>query len=373
MRLFLLSLFILLTACSAPDLDPIQHVLRSSHPAMLNVLHDVDKYEIQIIYTRIDTLENGEITFEDHFFRVNDSSYFYPASTVKFPMAVLALEYADQREDINSSTTYWTDPDSLRHSIDDDVRQIFAVSDNAANNRLYELLGREQVNKRMTQLGVGPFRMAHRLSAPNSSRAERDTLYFELNSDTLVLGGGMDSEIASLSMSRIRKGIGFVRDGNVVNQPMDFSRKNYFPLKTQHNLIKRIIFPQNFDEDQRPRLKHQTRAKLLHHMSTLPKEAGYDPAEYYDSYGKFFMYGDSKDPMPDHIKIYNKVGYAYGTLSETAFIHDQKEGIGFLLSATILVNEDGIFNNDHYEYDEIGIPFLAQLGREFYVYERAVR
>ena len=37
-----------------------------------------------------------------------------------------------------------------------------------------------------------------------------------------------------------------------------------------------------------------------------------------------------------------------------------------MLTTTILVNKDSIYNNDNYEYDTIGIPFLAQLGRELY-------
>lgn len=373
MRLVLLFFSILLAGCTGPDLDPIQHVLRSSHPAMLNVLHDVKKYEIQIIYTRVDTLDNGQVSFDEYHFRVNDSSYFYPASTVKFPMAVLAMEYADSRDSIDILTNYYTHPDSLIHSIDDEVRKIFAVSDNGANNRLYELLGRDFVNERMQALEAGPFRLAHRLSAPNSSRSERDTIYFMSSNDTLLIEGGIDQEIAAMDLKGILKGKAFMRNGQLVNQPMDFSKKNYFPLRSQHELMKRIIFPQNFRETQLPNLTPSTREALLRHMHTLPAQAGYDPNTYYDSYGKFFLYGDSQEPIPDHIKIYNKVGYAYGTLSETAFIHDEKEGIGFLLSATILVNEDGIFNNDNYEYDQIGIPFMAQLGREFYVYERATR
>ena len=51
------------------------------------------------------------------------------------------------------------------------------------------------------------------------------------------------------------------------------------------------------------------------------------------------------------------------------YIVDEKNQIEFILTATILVNKDGIFNDDKYEYDEIGIPFLAALGREFYNFE----
>ncbi|MGB5359311.1 MAG: hypothetical protein WBN27_05150, partial [Eudoraea sp.] len=63
-----------------------------------------------------------------------------------------------------------------------------------------------------------------------------------------------------------------------------------------------------------------------------------------------------------------KVGFAYGTLTDCAYIVDEKNHIEFMLTATILVNKDDIFNNDNYEYEEIGIPFLAALGREFYNY-----
>ena len=77
------------------------------------------------------------------------------------------------------------------------------------------------------------------------------------------------------------------------------------------------------------------------------------------------MYGDQKETMPNHIKIYNKVGYAYGTLTDCAYIVDTKNEIEFMVVATLLVNSNGIFNDDTYEYETIGIPFLAELGRGF--------
>src|SRR5678809_787295 len=39
--------------------------------------------KVQIIYTQIDRRKNGKPEFTDHYFNINDSSYFYPASTVK--------------------------------------------------------------------------------------------------------------------------------------------------------------------------------------------------------------------------------------------------------------------------------------------------
>ena len=56
---------------------------------------------------------------------------------------------------------------------------------------------------------------------------------------------------------------------------------------------------------------------------------------------------------PD-IRIYNKVGDAYGTLTDTAYIVDAKAEIEFLLTATVFVNKNGVFNDDVYEYDALG-------------------
>jgi hypothetical protein len=40
-----------------------------------------------------------------------------------------------------------------------------------------------------------------------------------------------------------------------------------------------------------------------------------------------------------------------------------------MLTATIYVNSDGIINDDKYDYDRIGYPFLYQLGQSIYHYE----
>jgi hypothetical protein len=57
------------------------------------------------------------------------------------------------------------------------------------------------------------------------------------------------------------------------------------------------------------------------------------------------------------------VGFAYGTVTDAAYIVDQKTNTRFFLSATILVNKNQIFYDDIYEFETIGIPFLAELGR----------
>ena len=72
--------------------------------------------------------------------------------------------------------------------------------------------------------------------------------------------------------------------------------------------------------------------------------------------------GSEKKPIPEHIRIYNKVGDAYGFLTDVAYIVDTRNKVEFLLSATIYCNEDGIFNDDKYDYDSLGFPFLKHVG-----------
>ena len=81
------------------------------------------------------------------------------------------------------------------------------------------------------------------------------------------------------------------------------------------------------------------------------------------------MFGGAQQHIPDNLRIYNKVGNAYGFLTDAAYIVDLDAGIEFLLAATIYVNENQTFNDDQYEYDEVGLPFLRDLGQAIYEVE----
>ncbi len=353
---------------------PIDTVLESSdHPAIQKVMDSLENHEVQILYTQIDTTDKGLIEFTDYTFQENRKQYFYPASTVKLPIALLAAEYVNEHPELHLDTPYISTRDSILHSVADDIRQIFAVSDNEAYNRLYDMLGRDYINKRLKELDLSPTRIAHRLSTGNAAIPERGTIKFfpSYEGEVVALKGLADQPITNVSIKNQQKGKGYIKDGNLIQTPFDFTEKNYFPLKSQHTLMKRFFFEDQFDPDERFDISYTDKVRIQKSMYTLPRNAKYDTDTYDDSYVKFFIYGDSKDTIPDHIKIYNKVGYAYGTLTETAYIVDEKEGIQFLLSATILVNENSIFNDDTYEYDTLGIPFLAQLGREIYDLEKS--
>jgi len=369
-QLLLLISCIFLISCSSKEqnLNFLETALSSKNPKIKRVMDSIENYQVQIRYTQIDR-RNDSVIFTDYDFQVNDSNYFYPASTVKFPTAVLALERLNTTDTLTMNTRYYVEGDTIESTFKQDVSEIFAVSDNLANNRLVELLGFEEINNSLRKKGITPVRIAHRLGQHSDDLRTKPLIVYLNDSSTGITKSILNKTPLELNLLNITKGSGYYQDDILIIEPFDFSSKNYFPISSQHNLIKRVIFPQNFDISERFNLSVEQRKYLLSTMHTVPRKAGYDQNSYYDGYCKFFIYGDTKENIPEHLEIYNKVGFAYGTLTDCAYIKDTKKNIDFLLTATILVNKDGIFNDDAYEYDEIGIPFLAQLGREIYQQE----
>ena len=60
---------------------------------------------------------------------------------------------------------------------------------------------------------------------------------------------------------------------------------------------------------------------------------------------------------------------AYGYLVDNVYVVDFKHGIEFLLAAVVHTNDNGIYNDDKYEYRNIGLPFLRDLGVAVYEHE----
>jgi hypothetical protein len=81
---------------------------------------------------------------------------------------------------------------------------------------------------------------------------------------------------------------------------------------------------------------------------------------------KFILYGGEKGTLPKNIRIFNKVGDAYGHLIDVAYVADFKNNIEFFVSAAIYCNKDGILNDNQYDYDSVGFPFLKNIGRVLY-------
>ena len=365
--------FTLISCAEEPKIEnPLYTILESDNPAIATVMSTPDAFEVQIRYSRI--LRQGDsVYWNDYDFKLNPDHYFYPASTVKFPTAVLALEKLNYLDSLSQSTKYSIEGDTLENTFEQDIINIFAVSDNHANNRLLEFLGQDAINDSIQAKQAGPVRIAHRLGVHDDDVTTKPIIWYLNDSVPVQSTPIVNRPAIPLSLLGIHKGVGYVDGDSLIKKPFDFSLKNYLPISTLDGILKRVIFPQNFPSDQRFHISETQREFLLNAMQITPREAGFDPNTFPDGYCKFFMFGDVAEAIPEDLQIFNKVGFAYGTLTDCAYVFDARNGVEFMLSATILANENKIFNDDRYEYDTNGIPFLAALGRAVYNFESQSR
>jgi beta-lactamase class A len=367
MKFFVLLIVLFSLSCNKKNENPILEVLSSENSKIKTVVDHIEDHQVQILFTEIKK-NRDTVSFEDYSFQVNDSVYFYPASTVKLPIAILALEKMNSNKLINRNTSFHVEGDSTITTFANEIKKIFAVSDNEAYNRLFEYLGQDYINLKLSERGINA-RISHRLSVANSDETTTRPLIFQ-NNDTIIFKTDtlVNQPIQSLKLHKTIKGIGYMVNDSLVKNPMDFSKKNYLPVSALHNIMKQLMFPELYPKEKQFQLSEEDRNFLIETMTILPKEAGYTSSEYYESYVKFLVFGDSKKPLPNHIKIYNKVGDAYGYLTDCAYIINEKTKQEYIITATVHVNKNQIFNDNNYEYDTIGFPFLAELGRQLIKY-----
>ncbi|MCG8310589.1 MAG: class A beta-lactamase-related serine hydrolase [Cytophagales bacterium] len=388
-HLFLSYLIITVSALSCTEKEGfIESVMRESGKFEL-ILDNIEKYKVQIIYTQIDRDSMNRALFKTYRLRVSENEYFYPASSIKLPVAALAIEKINDEllSGFTLASTMLIDSAfSGQTSVDSDsssrtsfpsvghyIKKLFLVSDNDAYNRLYEFLGQREANLRLIRKGYKDIRITHRLSLPRSIEENRHTNPMRFyNEDALVhRQDNLYNEVELKSDTAILLGKGYVNNGQLINEPMDFSYKNAISLESLHKILLTIMFPENFYPVERFNLHRSDYQFLYEFMSKYPEESDfpYYGNKYKDDYCKFLMFAGTNQNIDEKIRIFNKIGEAYGYLIDMAYIIDFEEKIEFVLGAVIHVNENEILNDGIYEYETIGYPFMRDLGRLFYEYE----
>ncbi|HTD93099.1 MAG TPA: serine hydrolase, partial [Chitinophagaceae bacterium] len=313
-----------------------------------------------------------------------------PASTVKLPIAALALQKLHELNipgvDMNTTmitgaegdtqTKVYNDPSTMdgRPCIAGYIRKILLVSDNDAFNRLYEFLGQEYINNTLHRMGYPDVQIIHRLELSLSEEQNRHTnpiRFVDTSGQTLYLQPAKESRLVYATRNTML-GKGYMRNDSLIPAPFNFSKKNRLPLQDLHSILRSIVFPEATAKRKRFSLDERDYLLLHRYMSMYPRESSFpelDSATYNDTYVKFLLYGSAPvDPLPG-VRIFNKVGDAYGFLIDAAYVADFTHKIEFQVSAMIYCNSDSIFNDNKYDYESIGQPFFRHLGRLIYDYE----
>ncbi len=378
------------------DSHVIVKLLKSKPDIFKPYLDHARKYKIRIIYTQIDRDAKNQPHFKHHSFGLNRSSYLYPASVVKLPTAALTLEKMRKLNipglDLNTnmrteagSGCQTQDPqpqNGLRtfSSLGSHLRRMLGVSDDNAYNRLYEFLGQAKINDRLWAMGYPDVRILTRLEtscSPAEHRITNPVIFVDTDSrviysqplvknpriffNPLFAHGPKDAAHQFQKNKKKRR---------------NFVFSNLLFLEDAHLMLQSLIFPESVPVKARFKITREDREFLMNLLSMKPRDclgSEYDPKEYPDSYCNYLLYGQDDAPQDEAVKIYNVVGMAYGLMHDAAYITDEKNGVEFMLSASIYTSGNGGKDEDPYEYALVGKPFMKELGRLFYEHERARR
>lgn len=355
------------------------------------VIQQPDTYRLQIIYTRIDRDKNNRPTFTNYYFHVDSTDYFNPASTVKLPLALLSLEKINTLRNpaitkftamqfdsaYSRQTKEWQDntAQSGYPSIAHLIRKAFLVSENDPYSRMYEFVGQGEINRSLHAKGYLDTRITHRFVRMNADENRHTNPVRFIDAEgKLIYAQPAAFNTDPFDFSRVAKlGKGYMTSNDsLVHEPFNFTERNKLPLASLQQMLQSVLFPQSVPAKQRFNLTPDDYRFLYQYLSQYPGETNYpkyDPRQYYDSYVKFFFMDSLHHQMPQGVRVFNKVGWAYGFLTDASYVADFDHKVEYMLSATVYVNSDGILNDDKYDTETIGHPFMYQLGQTIYQYE----
>jgi hypothetical protein len=369
----------------------------SAGPAQ-QVLKDPDTYRLQIIYTQIDRNKKGEPRFTHHTFLVDPDKYFNPASMVKMPLAFLAMEKLNQLSSprknesgvpaLNRDTRITFDSSYSRQvamskdasapgeipTIGHLVKRAFLISENDPYNRLYQFVGQGPTNQILQTKGYSSVRITRQFMGftDEQNRHTNAVRFYNSNGQEIYAQEPGYNRDSFLFPAPILIGNAHInRKEQLVQGPFDFTRHNSISLSDMQKMLQAVVFPNSLPKQNRFDISEQDRLFLLQYLSQYPSETNYpkyDTSVFYDSYVKFF-FQDSTHQMPPGVRVFNKVGWAYGFLTDVSYVVDTINRVDYFLSATLYVNSDGVVNDSKYDEETVGFPFLRELGRLVYNYE----
>ena len=376
-RILLLAVFYSLLSCNS---NPIELVLKSD-PYLKEIIKDKEDYEIQVMLTKINH-DNTKIDFQNYQYQHDENQYFYPASTIKLPIVVLTLKKINELRSKGSDITLKSKiilnnvdnysnfklKDSIT-SFQNLIADIFLVSDNSASNILIDFIGYNYFNDEMQNAGFDRTYLNHKFNPDpyvNSTWQISDldnNMISSINDNQKIIK-------ADDKTNGLDKGERRYFNGEILDESLNFSEKNRFSITDMHNLIKYIFYPEIFDMANTFNLNVEDYDFIRYWMSRFTYEdigeKFIGDEKFFETYNKFFIHGDEQSVSNEQIRVYNKIGQAYGTSIDNGLIKNYQNNVEFILTSTIYTNKNKVINDNLYEYDDIAEPFLAKLSRAIY-------
>jgi hypothetical protein len=254
------------------------------------------------------------------------------------------------------------------------IKRALLISENDPYNRMYQWMGQGPVNRLLQEKGYSDVRITRQfLGLTPEQNRHTNPLRFVDEKGTTLYRQAAAYNTDTFDFSRVVK-VGkahFDRDDSLAQEPFDFTRHNNLSLQSLQRMLQTALFPESVPARMRFHLTEDDHHFFLQYLSQYPSETAYpkyDTSLFYDSYVKFF-FRDGTRRMPGHVRVFNKVGWSYGFLTDVSYVVDFENKVEFMLAATLYVNEDEVLNDNRYDYDQIGHPFLYELGQTIYRFE----
>lgn len=364
--------------------------LHGNDPVFNGILDSSELHRVQFIYTRIDR-NNGDTTLKT-FNLSNSDYYFYPASVVKLPTALVAMEKMNEhnlsmdaymkinRDQSCGNMGYIDEMEADQLTMGKMIRELIIISNNRYYNALYQFATPKDLNERLMTKGIlntKIYRSFTGCELPNNLFCNSLSLT-DQNKQITMLQESSRLDLSTFSSryswsSKYLFGSKHEYRGKIVNGPFDFNYHLDYPLKDIHGSMLRLVMPNLFSEEEQWNINDENRQFFMDAMKGIPSdledEKYHDKKKYPDNIFKYIVKGDDDFDYKD-VVTYSKIGIAYGFVTETAYVVDTVNNIDFFLTASIYVNNNDTVNDGKYEYDEIARPFLTQLGKRILDLER---
>jgi hypothetical protein len=360
---------------SAPDTVWLRRFIQEKAPQLLPYLQKAAEYHLQIIYTQVNRDAKNRPILKHYALRLDTNEYFYPASLVKLPLAVLALEKVNQLRSLGvthkslmqlerGNRGCLRDAPSELYSIEEAVLRQLVFSDNPTFDYFYALVPPWEAVRTLSQRGYKSVFFGHRLGRSCSPAENRCVEGIRLLSPEGKELHRMAPRCVDSLPAHPYAGHPYLLD----------PQGNALSLKDAHQMLISLIFPIAVPRRQRFQLRTEDYALLRRYLSMYPSETGlskaYPPHIYHDAVRKYFLLGASDTArLPERIRIFNKVGMAYGYLVDCAYIVDFQVGVEFFVSAVLKV-ESPVPGPSAAGYNWAkGLYFFRELGWALYRYE----
>ncbi len=369
----------------------LQNVLDSLENKYPKVIENPEKYRFKIVFTEIKRTKE-KVSLETVGFRMEEKEYLYPASVVKLPTILIALEEYNKIHKIRSRVTYETlikfnkekgcMPTAFSvkvgnkleyYSLDLFTKQMLGISDNDAYNRMYDFVGQQQLNRRLKELNFQNGKIIRKFvlnCSLDQNRISDSYVFLGRRNEWLYNRRGITNPDTILTDSTYKIGKAYEGlDKKIVPRPFDFSRQNNLELVDLHKTLNGVVFPKS-EFAHTFNITEEQRKYVLQNMGKYPAEftLDFNPKDFPATYKKYLFFGKDTNTTYTNdslsrFRSFNVVGLSFGCAIDAAYIVDLETGKEFVLSVGVYTNEDEVINDAKYDYESVAYPLMKDIGR----------